>query len=223
MASAPSYIRRSSSRQIDTIETAEFENLNPDDHDSLSSKKSSAALSASGLATPLAAPLSYSPPSQPWYMWWNSDDWWSCWIGLSIFGAVTLMVPRGIMQPSFLPWTWNPFDAFANSNWGLFVLFLAMGALVWLACAATLMNGWRLYPLGYLVIFTLAFVSKWLAANTALHNVSLGDSIWAILFGTLLRNILSARKSYNRSTLPLWLKVAQQTELYIAISLVLLW
>ncbi|RUS20886.1 hypothetical protein BC937DRAFT_94141 [Endogone sp. FLAS-F59071] len=228
MATAPSYIRRSSSRQIDAIETAELElqeNLRPDDRDSLSSKSSGAgtSFSASGLATPSAAPLPYSPPSQPWYMWWNSDDWWSCWIGLLIFGAVALMVPRGIIQPSFLPWTWNPFDAFANSaNWGLLVLFPAMGALVWLACAATLMNGWRLYPLGYLVIFSIAFVSKWLAANTALHNVSLGDSIWAILFGTLLRNILSARKSYNRSSLPLWLKVAQQTELYIAISLVLL-
>lgn len=53
-----------------------------------------------------------------------------------------------------------------------------------------------------------------------LHKASLGDSIWAIILGCFLRNVLSYFAKNN--ILPPWLKIAQQTELYIAISLVLL-
>ncbi|RUS30304.1 hypothetical protein BC938DRAFT_479577 [Jimgerdemannia flammicorona] len=213
--------RRTSSTHVDTS------SIRSDN--SISSKKDSTVggASSSSINTSKDASKSSPPPpakrSLPWYLWWNAEDWWSCWIGLLIFGAVALIVPRGVAQPHFLPWSVNPFDTFADpGNWGLIVLFPAMGALVWLACASTLATAWRLYPLGYLVIFSLAFVSKWLAANKSLHNISLGDSVWAIVFGTLLRNFLSFKKTHHRSPLPPWLKVAQQTELYIAISLVLL-
>jgi uncharacterized membrane protein YadS len=54
-----------------------------------------------------------------------------------------------------------------------------------------------------------------------IKSASLGDSIWAIIFGAVLRNLFSIRQNY-RDRLPPWLKIAQQTELYIAISLVLL-
>lgn len=53
-----------------------------------------------------------------------------------------------------------------------------------------------------------------------LHSASIGDSIWAIILGCFLRNVLSFSTKSN--ILPPWLKVAQQTELYIATSLVLL-
>jgi uncharacterized membrane protein YadS len=53
-----------------------------------------------------------------------------------------------------------------------------------------------------------------------LHSASIGDSIWAIILGCFLRNVLSFFTKSN--ILPPWLKVAQQTELYIATSLVLL-
>lgn len=45
-------------------------------------------------------------------------------------------------------------------------------------------------------------------------------SIWAIIFGCVLRNVLDVMRPGR--PLPTFLKVAQQTELYIAISLVLL-
>lgn len=54
-----------------------------------------------------------------------------------------------------------------------------------------------------------------------IKTASLGDSIWAIIFGAVLRNLFAIRQNY-RDRLPPWLKIAQQTELYIAVSLVLL-
>ncbi|KAI7895033.1 uncharacterized protein EV154DRAFT_496750 [Mucor mucedo] len=95
-----------------------------------------------------------------------------------------------------------------------------MGLLLWLAMAATNSPNWRKFPLGYSVVFFIALISKMLASNVILHKGSIGDSIWAIILGCFLRNVLSF--CTKNTIIPPWLKIAQQTELYIAISLVLL-
>ncbi|KAL0081536.1 hypothetical protein F4703DRAFT_1867326 [Phycomyces blakesleeanus] len=93
-----------------------------------------------------------------------------------------------------------------------------MGAMLWLAMGATQTPHWRFYGTGYAVVFCVALLSKILASNVTLHKASIGDSIWAIVLGCVIRNMIGI----FRPTLPPWLKVSQQTELYIAISLVLL-
>ncbi|KAF8926238.1 hypothetical protein EDD21DRAFT_384487 [Dissophora ornata] len=161
----------------------------------------------------------------PWVVGWNHEDWWSCWIGLFLFALVSIAVHNNVPAAKFEPWTTNPFDSlFTSNNLDLLVLFPLQGSLVWLALWAIRAKGWSQFYKGFLVIYSLAFLSKWLAAQTNVKSASLGDSIWAILFGTLLRNIMAgAPMADGRSkALPAWLKVAQQTELYIAISLVLL-
>lgn len=70
-----------------------------------------------------------------------------------------------------------------------------------------------------LYFFSFA-VSKYSVKLVILHKASLGDSIWAIILGCFLRNVFSYFAKSN--ILPPWLKIAQQTELYISISLVLL-
>ncbi|KAI8328496.1 hypothetical protein BC941DRAFT_363739 [Chlamydoabsidia padenii] len=113
---------------------------------------------------------------------------------------------------------------FANvGNYALIVLFFVMGGLVWLAMALYRPSHWQLFPLGYTVVFFVALISNMLASNAVLHSASLGASIWAIILGCLLRNLLSwLQKAGDNQPLPPWIKIAQQTELYIAISLVLL-
>ncbi|KAI9358127.1 hypothetical protein BD770DRAFT_321472 [Pilaira anomala] len=95
-----------------------------------------------------------------------------------------------------------------------------MGLLLWLSMAATKTVNWKKFPYGYSIVFLIALISKMLASNEILKKGSIGDSIWAIILGCLLRNVISFFT--KQSALPPWLKVAQQTELYIAISLVLL-
>ncbi|KAI8371685.1 uncharacterized protein BYT42DRAFT_581113 [Radiomyces spectabilis] len=162
-----------------------------------------------------------TPNYRAWLMWWNTDEWWPCWIGLLFFGCITTAVSHGVPQPEFLPWKVNPFSTFATpGNYGIIVLFFAVGLLLWLALAAVRTPAWRIFPLGYAILFFVALVSKILAANVTLHKASIGDSIWAIIFGCTLRNLISLRN--QNAPMPSFLKVAQQTEFYIATSLVLL-
>ncbi|KAI8148241.1 hypothetical protein BJV82DRAFT_506623 [Fennellomyces sp. T-0311] len=93
-----------------------------------------------------------------------------------------------------------------------------MGLLLWLTMAAVRAPNWQRYPLGYTIVFFVALISKMLASNVHLTKASLGASIWAIIFGFCLRNAID----FMGRRLPGYLKVAQQTELYIAVSLVLL-
>ncbi|KAG9320833.1 hypothetical protein KVV02_000626 [Mortierella alpina] len=161
----------------------------------------------------------------PWLMGWNHEDWWPCWIGLFLFAMVSIAVRHGIPAAHFAVWSTNPFDSLhGSSNFGLLVLFPLQGLLVWLAMWAIKAKGWGDFYKGYLVIYVLSFLSKWLAAQKNIKGASLGDSIWAILFGAILRNAMAGSPMPDGRSRPLppWLKVAQQTELYIAISLVLL-
>ncbi|KAI8337724.1 hypothetical protein BC941DRAFT_396692 [Chlamydoabsidia padenii] len=107
-------------------------------------------------------------------------------------------------------------------NYGLIVLFFVMGGLLWLAMALYRPTHWQLFPIGYVVVFFVALISNMLASNAVLHSASLGASIWAIILGCVLRNVLSYLQKDNNQPMPPWIKIAQQTELYIAISLVLL-
>lgn len=120
-----------------------------------------------------------SPPESPsdkqktkfkfkksWLMWWNSEEWWSCWIGLIFFGCIASAVKNGIPSPQFLPWDKNPFSTFAApGNLCLPVIFVTMGGLLWISMAAIRAPNWKKFPLGYIVVFFIALISKMLASN----------------------------------------------------------
>jgi hypothetical protein len=99
-------------------------------------------------------------------MWWNSEEWWSCWIGLIFFGCIASAVKHDIPSPHFLPWEENPFSTFADiSNLGLIVTFFVMGILLWISMAATKAPNWRKFPFGFTAVFFVALISKMLASN----------------------------------------------------------
>ena len=101
-----------------------------------------------------------------WLLWWNTEDWWSVWIGLIFFGCIVGAVNHGIPQPEFLKWEHNPFSTFATAgNYGLIVISVAMGLLLWLAMAAVRAPNWKQYPFGYIIVFFVALISKMLASN----------------------------------------------------------
>ncbi|KAG0341681.1 hypothetical protein BG004_005946 [Podila humilis] len=135
---------------------------------------------------------------------------------------VAIAVRYNVPEAHFLPWSSNPFDSLkSQGNYDLLVLFPLQGLLVWLALWAINAKAWKEFPKGYLVVYSVSFLSKWLAAQKSIKSVSLGDSIWAILFGAVIRNAMGGKAMPDGRSKPLvpWLKVAQQTELYIAISI----
>lgn len=104
--------------------------------------------------------------NKSWLLWWNSEEWWSCWIGLVFFGCIVGAVNHGIPPPAFLLWTTNPFSTFASpANYSLIVIFFAMGLLLWLALGMTGVAHWKRFPMGYVVVFSVALISKILANN----------------------------------------------------------
>jgi hypothetical protein len=112
-----------------------------------------------------------------WLLWWNSEEWWACWIGLIFFGVVNACVKHDIPQPEFLPWQVNPFDAFATTaDYGIIVLFPAMGILVWLGLASIQAKNWTKFPMGYTLVFFIAHISSMLASN----GTYWGDSLLLI-------------------------------------------
>jgi hypothetical protein len=53
------------------------------------------------------------PFKKSWLLWWNSEEWWSCWIGMIFFGCIASAVKDNIPSPQFLHWEKNPFSTFA--------------------------------------------------------------------------------------------------------------
>jgi uncharacterized membrane protein YadS len=157
------------------------------------------------------------PPAISKSYWFNREEWWPCWLGFFAFIKIGVFVHWDIDIPEMQFWTTNPIDSLTHkSNYGLPYLFVFQLCALWVALKAVGAQGANLFPLGFFVVFFLAFVSKVLAKQEDLHSASMGDSIWAIFFGVIVTNVFYPTKT------PAYLKIAQQTELYIATSLVLL-
>jgi hypothetical protein len=135
---------------------------------SLDSSSSTIIISStsSKLTTRPPPPENFIQKHKSWLLWWNLEEWWACWIGFVFFGIVCGCVNHNISQPEFLPWRTNPFDTFATpGNYGLLVLFPVMGLLVWLGLASIQAPNWSRFPIGYILVFFIALISKILASN----------------------------------------------------------
>lgn len=162
--------RRSSVEVGSNIELKKISHTNDNQH-----VDSSAASAVSEVTNPTSATPSVDiktrsklsiPFKSSWLMWWNSEEWWSCWIGLIFFGCIASAVKHNIPQPEFLPWEKNPFHTFSTTgNFGLFVIFAVMSILLWIAMAATKAPNYKRFPIGFVCVFMIALISKMLASN----------------------------------------------------------
>jgi len=152
----------------------------------------------------------------------NTEEWWSVWIGFLTFVFCTCCVSQQVSPPTFGRWESNPWNAFDANGWyefGILIVFVGIGFFVALSLYCIMRNQTKKFPLrsflfGYSVFFGLVVISKFLAAQANIKSAGVGDSIWAIAFGICLTNCFGR--------VPDWLKITMQTELYIAVSLVLL-
>ena len=147
--------------------------------------------------------------------WWRKMEWWPCWIGMLGFFLVDIITQMGFLPPGFNQWIHIPLQH-VDQPGVLIVLLIFCFFSSWMAVYASQQPDWKLFPFGFAIILILAFISKVLASQQEIHALHIGDSIWAILFGLVLVNVIFP------PIIPSWFKVAQQTELYIATSLVLL-
>lgn len=142
-----------------------------------------------------------------------SEDW-----TVVIFGflIIALYLLGFKIQPPTFGWSNTP-DLFykvltINNLTNIFTIFLLVYGIAILA-SATLGRGIGTVAKGFPVIYILTVVALILAGNTFLKNWNLEAVIFSLLIGLAISNFF---------TVPLWLKNALSTELYVKIGLVLL-
>ena len=142
-----------------------------------------------------------------------SEDWTVVVFGFLIIGLYLLGFK---IQPPSFGWS-DTSDLFGKvltikNLTNIFALFLLVYGIAILASAA-LGKGISSVAKGFPIIYILTVVALILAGNTFLKNWNLEAVIFSLLIGLAISNFF---------TVPLWLKNALSTELYVKIGLVLL-
>jgi len=142
-----------------------------------------------------------------------SEDWTVVVFGFLIIGLYLLGFK---IQPPSFGWS-DTSDLFGKvltikNLTNIFSLFLLVYGIAILASAA-LGKGISSVAKGFPIIYILTVVALILAGNTFLKNWNLEAVIFSLLIGLAISNFF---------TVPLWLKNALSTELYVKIGLVLL-
>jgi uncharacterized integral membrane protein (TIGR00698 family) len=142
-----------------------------------------------------------------------SEDWTVVVFGFLIIGLYLLGFK---IQPASFGWS-DTADLFGKvltvkNLTNIFALFLLVYGIAILASAA-LGKGISSVAKGFPIIYILTVVALILAGNTFLKNWNLEAVIFSLLIGLAISNFF---------TVPLWLKNALSTELYVKIGLVLL-
>ena len=142
-----------------------------------------------------------------------SEDWTVVVFGFLIIGLYLLGFK---IQPPSFGWS-DTSELFGKiltikNLTSLFALFLLVYGIAILASAA-LGKGISSVAKGFPIIYILTVIALILAGNTFLKNWNLEAVIFSLLIGLAISNFF---------TVPLWLKNALSTELYVKIGLVLL-
>ncbi len=142
-----------------------------------------------------------------------SEDWTVVVFGFLIIGLHLLGFK---IQPPSFGWS-DTSDLFIkvltiNNLTNIFALFLLVYVIAILASAA-LGKGISSVAKGFPIVYMLTVVALILAGNTFLKNWNLEAVIFSLSIGLAISNFF---------TVPLWLKNALSTELYVKIGLVLL-
>lgn len=154
-----------------------------------------------------------SPPVPARAAWWQNEDW------LAVIAAVPLMaaVVYGWQAPlPNLDWksgadlaavfSWANVSAMATTS----AILIALAALV---LAPSLGKKAAAFVGGACVVFTLAWLSQWLASNARIEALGLEYVIFALALGLLWSHLLPV---------PDWLMTAVRTEFFIKTGIVIL-
>ena len=138
------------------------------------------------------------------------EDWWAVWLA----GGLMALVAAGIIAsvPQVGRWNVSPLDAFAGRGGGLLALGLGLGALAGAAVQVMTRDG-RRFAAGFAPLFLLAVLAYAAAGQTAVRGAGFGYAFWALAGGLLIANTVGV---------PVWMRPALRSELYIKTGLVLL-
>jgi len=141
----------------------------------------------------------------------KSEDWWTVWLGLILFGISLLEIITTVPKPNI--WITNPLNSFSTDGF-ISYLFVTIILLILLSIAIKLIQG-RLSTFipAFLLFSIFGLVAQVISKQSFMATYGLEYVLWALIIGLLISNTIGV---------PVFLKPAIRTELYIKIGLVLL-
>ena len=140
-----------------------------------------------------------------------SEDWGAFSLGVVALSITSTRVIAWL--PKINKWNINPSEALKNAEIPFFILL----ALFLLALTSIAIFGMKeslkKYCIGFPLIFLLSFFGRLLSNQKVIHEWGIEYVIWALILGLLISNTIGV---------PMWLKPAIKTELFIKTGLVIL-
>ena len=141
----------------------------------------------------------------------KSEDWWTVWLGLSLFGFSLLGTITTVPKPNL--WITNPFNSFSTDGF-ISYLFLTIILLILLSIAIkSIQSNLSTFIPAFFLFSMLGLVAQVISKQSFMATYGLEYVLWALIIGLLISNTIGV---------PVFLKPAIRTELYIKIGLVLL-
>lgn len=141
----------------------------------------------------------------------NSEDWWACWLGFSLFLIGFLGIINVVPTPKI--WLVNPLEALPLD---IFLSYSSVAIIIMVLCfiGVRLMAGnpFCFLP-AFAVLSILGLCAQLISQQYFADLYGLEYVLWALVIGLLISNTIG---------LPGFLKPAVRTELYIKTGLVLL-
>jgi len=141
----------------------------------------------------------------------KSEDWWACWLGISLF-AISLL---GIIDTVPKPKTWliNPFEGLSIDALLSYLVLMVILAVLFSIGVRFMAGKPSSYLPAFVVFSILGLVAQVISKQYFVGTYGLEYVLWALVIGLVISNTVG---------LPAILKPAIRTELYIKTGLVLL-
>jgi uncharacterized integral membrane protein (TIGR00698 family) len=141
----------------------------------------------------------------------KSEDWWTVWLGLILFGVSLLGIITTVPKPN--RWVTNPFNSFSADGF-ISYLFLTIILLILLSISIkSIQDRLSTFIPAFFLFSMLGLVAQVISKQSFMGTYGLEYVLWALIIGLIISNTIGV---------PNFLKPAIKTELYIKIGLVLL-
>lgn len=141
----------------------------------------------------------------------KSEDWWTVWLGLILFGVSLLGIITTVPKPN--RWVTNPFNSFSADGFISYLLLTIILLILLSISIKSIQDRLSTFIPAFLLFSMLGLVAQVISKQSFMGTYGLEYVLWALIIGLIISNTIGV---------PDFLKPAIKTELYIKIGLVLL-
>ena len=141
----------------------------------------------------------------------TSEDWWACWFGIILFAVSSLGIISVAPRPRI--WSLNPLEALSLEIIQSCLFFIAILTIIFLIGIKLMDESPAVFLPAFVTLALLGLLAQIISQQSFLKTYGLEYVIWALIIGLIISNTVG---------LPVFLKSAVRTELYIKTGLVLL-